>query len=140
MIKYDFVDVKTASPTSDVSKVKYREKLGSTMEILKLMATGNLTLLEIARKLNLSREALKDRLRIMECTGHIETWYVDNCGSGDFCEFCSCARACSGSCPQILKIMAYRLTKKGERSLRTMVETSRGKHYERKNFTKKEEK
>ena len=113
MMERDFADVKVAAPASVESKGECRERWGATMEILKIMATGRLTLLEIAGELNLSREALKDVLRVMERRGDIKTWYLDGYGSEGFCEFCSCARTCSGSCPQVLKIIAYRLTEKG---------------------------
>jgi hypothetical protein len=91
-------------------------------EILQVMSQGNLTIGEIADKLNLTKNELLNRFKMMEQMG-----YLEKSNQGDdvskshepkmMCAFCPEAKSCSKSDITSYDGLTYRITEKGKRIL-----------------------
>jgi predicted ArsR family transcriptional regulator len=89
-------------------------------DILKLMSQGNLTVVEIAQKLNISKDELLNRFKMMEQMGYLEKTNQGNDVSkshepGRMCAFCPEAKSCSNNDVTSYDGLTYHLTEKGKR-------------------------
>lgn len=84
-------------------------------KILKHLVQGNLTLTEIAVKLNLSRAELMNRLEIMEHMGYITKVCEARPRDENNCAYCTMSSDCSTQEDSKDKMISYKLTAKGRR-------------------------
>jgi DNA-binding Lrp family transcriptional regulator len=89
-------------------------------DILRLMSKGNLTIVEIAQKLNISKDELLNRFKMMEQMGYLEqskktTNENISHESDRMCAFCPEAKSCSKNDITSNDGLTYRLTEKGKR-------------------------
>jgi hypothetical protein len=87
------------------------------IETLKLISLGKLSLSEVARKLNISGDEMKNRLEIMQQTGYVEVVSEENPSDPAICSSCLLREYCSESGAVYLASKGYRITEKGRRVL-----------------------
>jgi predicted transcriptional regulator len=88
-------------------------------EILKLMSSGNLTINEIAQKMNLSKDELLNRFKMMEQMGYLKRAdkaesETKSHGTSKTCTFCPEAKSCSSNKRTSYEGLTYSLTEKGK--------------------------
>ena len=85
-------------------------------EILKLMAEGDFSFIEMAQRMSLSQAELKDRIELMKHMGYIAAEDIMGAGAGGGCASCHFAKRCSVESRNTgMRIITYQLTEKGKR-------------------------
>ena len=84
-------------------------------QILKQLMHGNLSLPELASTLNLTRDELNNRLKMM---GYIEVVCETPANGQKTCSFCPLSKECSEVDKNDSSIIIYKLTVKGKRMSR----------------------
>jgi hypothetical protein len=87
------------------------------IETLKLISLGKLSLSEVAQKLNIGRDEMKNRLEIMKQTGYVEAVPGEYGDEPEICSSCPLRKSCSESRAVYSASKGYRITEKGRRVL-----------------------